>query len=273
MKFKKIVLGSLMVLGVIGSIGVGKQVHAENNPSAKVYLSNDYFRETLTHHVESQLHETVENQLPSIDQLNRLEHVNIGDFNDPVTASLTGLQHVKNAKSLGIHYGGQISDFRPLAGMTSLESLTFGLSINNQVDQFTKIDFMSDMKQLKHVYFEAAFTDLTPLNELDNLEGISLEYGPEATAFNQLVSTESKEAVFANPVTYSKQFEGGELTVSCRDSEWTDIPVQASTDGKIITVSDIPEGTESIVVVIKKSSGESSNYRHELKYKLPLVWY
>lgn len=273
MKFKKIVLGSLMVLGVIGSIGVSQQVRAENNPAAQVYLSNDYFRETMTNQVESQLQETVENQLPSIDQLNRLEYVDIGDFNDPITASLTGLQHAKNAKSLGIHYGGQITDFRPLAGMTSLENLIFGLSVNDQVDQFTKIDFMSNMKQLKQVYFEVAVADLTPLNELDNLEGITLEYGPEATAFNQLVSIESKEVVFANPVTYSKQFEGGELTVSCRDGEWTDIPVQASADGKIITVSDIPEGTEYITVSINKSNGELSNYRHELKYKLPLVWY
>ncbi|MBP1044662.1 hypothetical protein I6N96_00105 [Enterococcus sp. BWM-S5] len=267
MKVKKMFLRTLVCVGMLGSLFIGGTVSAEENES--VYIPDFNVRDALAG--------SFLNQLPTQSDLADLEMDSLYTIagQDPLNANLSGFQHVANLKELVVMYGTSIMDYRPISAMTNLESLHFNLPGSEFPKHFADLDFVTNLKKLKSFSFEKNVLDLTPLDELPELTEVSIGYAyaaPTTSTVKHLISNTTRELVFANPVTFSSHFDGGELIVTDRDRYTENIEV--SQDEKVIKVSEIPAGSESIVLMFKNSNYSEGCYAdYIMEYEIPLVWY
>ncbi|MBP1048120.1 hypothetical protein I6N96_17645 [Enterococcus sp. BWM-S5] len=269
MKVKKI-LGMLAVIGFLYNLTLSSDLtaFAEEQEEEKIYLSDYGFRGAVINQIE-QYGGIVKNELPTAGQMESLERLELTGPEDPKSANISGLQYAVNVKQLHIFYASNVKDFRSLSDLTELEQFYYAIEGKDPGEsEFTDIRFMSNMKKLKQLSFSKAVLDLSPLNDLEQLKMIRFENVDEVATVKHLVSRKTKELTFANPITYSKQFDDLELQIySLSEAEH----ILISEDEKVITVSEIAEEAESIMIHLGKTDNEEIT--HEIRYEIPLVWY
>lgn len=279
MKIVKMLGVGLIAAGMLAGFS-GKAEARGYTDDQRVYVPNYQLRGAI---YESIINQGIigEDQIPTVDQvkLSDLEDVGISSSGETeIGGELFGIQYLKKAKTFGGSFPHNIYDFRPVAGMESLETITLGMNPIDERESNVDISFMTDLSELKNIScFEYNVLDLTPMNNLDNLEYINIGNPHRFSFFKgtpQLISTDTKELKIVNPVTYSEQFEGLETRVMLTDEEGHELGDEGrvSVDGKIITISNVDEGSASIKMIIEKSNADNTTY-HRLQYNVPLEWY
>lgn len=270
MKVKKLLAMSLVAAAILGSLGFGAKANAEEIDE-RVYISNSTLRMWANDTLENN-GIVVENGLPTVGQLGSLTDrfdASVGDSN---SYSLDGIQYMTNVKRLGMVMGGNVIDFRPLAGLTSVEEFNFSHSHGEPWGPVVDIDFVANWQNVRHFLFDRVVLDLSPLNEVDELNYIGVMGGLGTVGNKQAVSKESQELIMANPVTYSNHFENN-VTVSGNEYEMN---IEVKNSGELFVIKDIPENAESITIVISNQTIDWDNdryYTHNVVYRIPVVWY
>lgn len=259
----------LLTVGVVG----GGLLFASNGSAdeERAYIPDSSIRETLIGAIEnSEEGLVVENGLPTVSQLEQIDaYINIdGDQ----IRSLEGMENLKNVKELQAVQLTNVMDYRPLAGMTSLEWINlYQPSQNQEGINETSLSFVKDLKKLKEFHAAGCNTfDLTPFNELNNLTSISISGDEYRTDIPQIISKSEKTATIINPVKLSKQFDGVQFEVEAYDEQKQLTP--SYKDG-VITIPDIDLQSTAVTIRISAYKGtKAGEFTYGIKFSVPLHW-
>lgn len=202
-----------LCLLLVCSVGlIGSKAFAEEN---RVYIPDYSIREGIIRYLELE-GETVENQLPTITQLQNLDYddLEIGSS----SGTLEGVQYMKNVKTL---YSYNIVDFRPVAGMTNLNKYYAYSSINNEkTDTVLDISPFGKLKKLQSLILGYGnVQDLTVLDKLPNIENFNVHGTGEVVLPTVYVDKNTKKFIMEHPMKYSKHFTKETIEVYPSDSE------------------------------------------------------
>lgn len=248
---------------------------AEENEES-VYIPDRSIRMELINLIENE-GGTVENQLPTVSQLENIESdLNIGG---DTVRSLEGMQYLKKIKQLQAVQLIYVTDYRPLSGMTSLESINlYQASLpEGEIIKEKSLSFVEGMTNLRAFHAMTFHTfDLTPFNELDNLKTINLSgFSSEGYEFKTstplIVSATSRKASLKNPVQFSKQFEGAEIMMYPEDErgEW---PGYTYENG-VLSIENIDPAASQLAISISAVKEISDGmYHYHVRYYVPLTW-
>ncbi|MBL1225032.1 hypothetical protein [Enterococcus sp. BWR-S5] len=269
MKLKKWLGMGLVAVGVLGSLGFAAKADAEE-VDERVYISNSSLRYWINDSLSNN-GENVENELPTVGQLNGLTGTFDGSVGDSSSYSLEGIQHMKNVKNFGLVLGGNIIDFRPLSDLSTVENFHFGHAHGEPWGPVADISFVENWQNLQQFTFDKVVFDLSPLDNADNLTYAHFSGSLGTVGAKQAISKANRELVMANPVTYSKHF-GDDVLVDSYDN----LEIEVKNSGDLFIIKDIPENTESITILISNQTNDweaDKSYSHLATYKIPLVWY
>ncbi|MCB5951618.1 hypothetical protein LI951_06030 [Enterococcus sp. BWT-B8] len=275
-KSVKTVLLSLLGGAAILALGLilGQSTTANER---KVYIPDDNLRSEIVEQVkwnpETGEEEPVENELPTVSQMERLEQLSASNV-----SSLEGLQFAKNVTSLSYTASTDlyVVDFRPISGMDSLEQFfcySFEPGRSTPVD-ITPFGELKNLKTLHLGYYGSVF-DFSPLSDLENLERVTaVGYG--RVEFPAVyVDRTTKTFNMRHPVTYSTQFDGTcgvEATLWEADEEAGAIgEAQLTLEDQKITISNIEEETTTIQFTFSASS-QDGNFDAVTNCVVPIIW-
>lgn len=272
-KSHKLLIGvglvSLFSLGILA----GKYGQADEK---KVYIPSAGIREQVIKEISNgEENNIVENELPTSTQLGQIKENHIIFSNQyEESTSLEGLQGIKDTKGISLLMFNNVIDYRPLGGMTNLQHIQLYFDPNAGDSAIRKpidISFVTKLKKLR--IFEGAglsVLDLTPFNELDNIEQLYMS-GEVNGGAPIAVSKKNRSAIIGNPVTYSKQFDSAALSVKAYNVEGEEVPVTVS--GNNFFVSNIQSETNSLTFEIEKTNPNNRYISHSIRYTAPLNWY
>lgn len=242
----------------------------------KVYIPNDELRAEIIEQIkwnpETGEEEIIENELPTVDLMGRLDSINISN-----ATSLEGFQYAENIRYLSYSPSeNQITDFRPVAALKNLE--TFNSYAFGSETQYKPFD-ISAFKELSHLrnvhlgYYASVF-DFSPLTDLENLESFTA-VGFGTVEFPAVyVSRATKQLMMEHPVTYSPQFDGDRTVEgqAMNGEEYLQRAPEISLSGSTVTISSIDEQTTKINLTF---SGQSTDGRFSANTDcvVPIVWY
>lgn len=276
MKMKGFSKVALLVAVLIGCSVLGVKLSVANEK--KVYIFDETLRELIIREISSKTGEMIENELPTIKQMEEVKVVNF--FDSP---SIEGIQYAKNATDLV--FAGEknketnrsVTDLRPIGELTNLEFLQcYSYVPESELDFLEQdISYMSNLKKLKSLdLYDFPVIDITPLSELKNLERFDITHGDFPMKVDSVaVSKIDRTCILEQPVKYSTQLDGGTQTVKCVDREQRELSdLEVKVDGKKLTIEDIPDDLEQIFLLFNASSIDKQ-FDVRFFVEVPIFWY
>lgn len=276
MKMKGFSKVALLVVVLIGCSVLGVKLSVANEK--KVYIFNDQLRKEMVNGVSWSTGETVENELPTVKQLEKVNGVSF--FN---ASSIEGIQYAKNVTELV--FAGEkdeetnrsVIDLRPIGELTNLEFLQcYSYVPESELDFLEQdISYISNLKKLRSLdLYDFPVIDITPLSELKNLERFDITHGAFPMKVDSVaVSKIDRTCILEQPVKYSTQLDGGTQTVKCVDREQRELSdLEVKVDGKKLTIEDIPDDMEQIFLLFYASSIDKHFYVRFF-VEVPIFWY
>lgn len=269
MKIRKLFFSVLVVGFVVGGISFNQGMADEK----RVFIPDEETRERIITEITANGGEVVENETPTVSQMESITELNLDGGNrielGDGTRSIEGIDYAKNVKTIRLSDMVNLKDYRPLGEMTNLESLyIFHGADSEEFLREKEIGFVENLASLKVFSGDYPVLDLTPFNNLDHLNRLYIMTNIRSST-KLSVSGETKSVTIANPVTYSKQFSKN-FEQEIYDANNSDVLVS----GENITISNIPEGVEELELLINASSNSEDGYNlYNLRLILDVVWY
>lgn len=262
-KYTKGIVGLTCLGLLLGGVLLSSQGQADEE---KVYIPERDVRSSIINAIQNTSEEIVENETPTLSQIESLDNeLYIGGT--PELRSLEGLNYAKNVKHLRMESMYGVSDYRPIGQMENLE--TFFVYPSHSMEETNKL---SDINFVKNLTKLKSFTamgfpvvDLTPFNELPNLEEVRISNSFPSN-YTVSVDRSEKSTVIKNPVTYSSQFSQNfvqEITANA------DVTI----DGNNLVIENINELSDAIDLTVHATAGSNGQYSYYLNYTIEINWY
>ncbi|MBP1046487.1 hypothetical protein I6N96_09335 [Enterococcus sp. BWM-S5] len=272
-KSVKILLSMFGAAAILSAgFALGQRTTADER---RVYIADENLRAAIIDEArwnpETGEEEIIENELPTVDQVARIEMI---DFSD--VRSLEGVQYIKDARRFSYSVTrNDVIDFRPLSEMENLEELYIYSSeeYGHKPLDISSFGNLSNLRRLDLNYY-AQVLDFSSLSSLENLETLNATGGGMIELSPLYVSRETREAIIGHPVTYSTQFDGERSVFADlvdTNGAYT-FDVEVSLDGDKVTVSDLDVNTARIEFTFY-ASAETAGFGARTGCSLPIIWY
>ncbi|EOH90292.1 leucine-rich repeat domain-containing protein [Enterococcus pallens] len=271
MKMKGFSKVALLVVVLIGCSVLGVKLSVANEK--KVYIFDDQLREVMVWEASKETGETIEDELPTVRQLEEIQEVSFMDV-----TSIEGLQYAKNTKLLTITNDDYsetkrtITDLRPIGELTQLESIMcYSFLTKEEPEQ--DISYMKNLNELKSLHLSNfPVLDITPLSGLKNLEYLVVNQAYPVSIDSIAVNSADRSCVMEQPVKYSTQFDNAVKTIECKDEKGNEFPdVHVETDGRKVSITNIPTDMNELFLQFHGYTEKSINA--DFIVKIPIFWY